>query len=180
MDKIPTQFHRLGNCIEKSTKTPTMATTEANKRAMIQMLRHAVEGSTPEMVQILLDHGASPNCRFDNTHTTSVGPLNNDTPLTFAAKLGRIDILQVLLKNGADPTLVCNDCRRPEMKYTPYEMARHWGREHAARFLHEWGNAQGDFQSFKRTRVEEPEPEVEAKPEAETKTDLVFGGLIAP
>lgn len=56
-----------------------------------RLLAEAALKSTPEIVQILIDAGCNVNTR------------NQDTPLTAACRLARVEIVQILLVNAANP-----------------------------------------------------------------------------
>ena len=60
-------------------------------------LKFAVKDGTPELVQQLIDAGAS----VDGPAGTS------QTALVLAARANRVDILKVLIENGADPNKKC-------------------------------------------------------------------------
>ena len=55
-----------------------------------------IEASSPEVVEVLLKHGANINVK-DEEHKTA---------LMVAARKGRIDLVKVLLKFGADPDII--------------------------------------------------------------------------
>lgn len=60
-------------------------------------LKFAAAGSTAEVIQALIDHGAEVN-----------GPAGTDqTPLMHAARANNVPAIDVLLRNGADPNLRC-------------------------------------------------------------------------
>jgi ankyrin repeat protein len=67
--------------------------------------------SSVELVKVLLEHGANPNqplksptlMRQHNTGDASLG--NGATPLMRAAKIGDLDLMRLLMDNGADPKL---------------------------------------------------------------------------
>ena len=68
-------------------------------RASDQMtaLKFAAQGSSPEVIQALIDHGAEVD-----------GPAGTDqTALMLAARANHVPALKVLIENGADPTLPC-------------------------------------------------------------------------
>jgi ankyrin repeat protein len=64
-----------------------------------------------EYIKILLDHGADPNARArDNTLTRTIFTMqwfyeNGATPFVRAAQSGDTELLQLLLKHGADPLI---------------------------------------------------------------------------
>ena len=71
----------------------------ANNHMRVQPLHAAVSGRNAEAVSLLLDKGADVNARQQVGYT----------PLMGAAGTGREDILDMLLRNGADPSLVSED-----------------------------------------------------------------------
>jgi len=64
-----------------------------------------------ELVQALLDHGADPNARLKKNpsrygFTVTSNRPTNATPYILAAYAGDADVMNLLIENGADPTLV--------------------------------------------------------------------------
>lgn len=67
----------------------TVRTTKGNT-----LLHEAVDGDQPDVIQLLVSQGVSPDVRGKN----------NQTPLHLAAAKGHVLCLQVLLEGGADLT----------------------------------------------------------------------------
>jgi ankyrin repeat protein len=67
------------------------------KSDQMTALKFAVESCSPEVIQALIDRGASVD-----------GPRgSNQTALMLAARANNVESLKVLIRNGADPTLRC-------------------------------------------------------------------------
>ncbi|GFP52323.1 delta-latroinsectotoxin-Lt1a [Trichoderma asperellum] len=88
---------------EKIVETPTSGITT---------LHMAARGKYPEMVKLLLDHGADPNART----------VNGRTPLMEAALWGRLDNVKHLLDHGADKSV---QCVRKGVKHRAIDFARY-------------------------------------------------------
>jgi ankyrin repeat protein len=78
-----------------------------------QLLHHAVfrdgpESEVVELLQLLLDKGASINQIQYKNHPRSWAqkePFGMGTPLHYAVDLNRLHVVSFLLENGADPTI---------------------------------------------------------------------------
>jgi ankyrin repeat protein len=91
--------------------------------------------NNPQVVQLLIDHGADVDARFTGPHT--------ETPLHWAASCDDVDVLDVLLDNGADieaPGAVIAGG-------TPLADATAFGQWNAARRLIERGAKSNIFES---------------------------------
>jgi len=67
-------------------------------------LHYAAEGyNHPEVVELLLEHGANPNVRDYDGYT----------PLHYAVEGCHVDVARVLLDHGADPTIRNNNGMTP-------------------------------------------------------------------
>ncbi|CAA9358194.1 MAG: hypothetical protein AVDCRST_MAG72-2002 [uncultured Nocardioidaceae bacterium] len=90
----------------------------------------------PAVVELLLAHGAHPDQRG----------VNDYTPLHFAASLGRLDLLLLLLAHGADP---CVRTRIDDFE-TPREVAGAVGSESAERLLADAERTRPDREELSR------------------------------
>ena len=99
-------------------------------------LMRAINGNNKEQVQKLIDQGVDVNQL----------EANGDAPLIMAAYKGYSEIVEMLLKAGADVTAV-----DPGMKATALHAAAYAGRTEAARLLIEYGidvDAQGPYNGY--------------------------------
>ncbi len=81
--------------LDEGTPVDLFDTTDSIGRPNTALFRAAMAGRT-EVVEVLLDAGADPTLRPDDSRSV----LN---PLQVAAKFGRTDILQMFIDRGADP-----------------------------------------------------------------------------
>lgn len=88
----------------------------AGNAAKVTALHAAVSANQPRMVSWLLDAGADPNARQQMDYT----------PLMGAAANARLDILELLLARGADPSLKTSDGK------TAADLAREHGHDDIA------------------------------------------------
>ena len=88
----------------------------ANNPAKVQALHAAVSSNQPQIVRWLIEAGADVNARQQMDYT----------PLMGAAANARLDILEMLLAHGADPSLKTTDGK------TAAQLAREHGHEEVA------------------------------------------------
>jgi ankyrin repeat protein len=108
--------------------------------------------NNPQVVQLLIDAGADVNARFTGPHT--------ETPLHWAASSDDVDVIDVLLDNGADieaPGAVIAGG-------TPLADATAFGQWNAARRLIERGARSNMFESATLGLLDRIEPLFEADP----------------
>jgi ankyrin repeat protein len=88
---------------------PQLVAAGANLQSPKGIIEKAVAHNNKEALMYLLENGVSPNDKSDEGYT----------PLTTAIREDRIEILDILLKNGADPTIrgqdwpICMAVKRP-------------------------------------------------------------------
>jgi len=119
----------------------------------------------PQVVQLLIDAGADVNARFTGPHT--------ETPLHWAASCDDVDVLDVLLDNGADieaPGAVIAGG-------TPLADATAFGQWKAARRLIERGAKANMFESATLGLIDRIAPlfESDTQPTAEDATGAFWG-----
>ncbi len=121
--------------------------------------------NNPQVVQLLIDAGADVNARFTGPHT--------ETPLHWAASSDDVDVLDVLLDNGADieaPGAVIAGG-------TPLADATAFGQWNAARRLIERGAKSNMFESATLGLLDRIEPsfDSETPPTADDATRAFWG-----
>jgi ankyrin repeat protein len=115
------------------------ARTDADNQPPIAF---AVREGQARVVEVMLRHGANPNCRgtlTDNrpANKTPIGAYHNAPLIHIAAGEGHVELVRLMLRSGADPCEVDDDGQ------TALATAERNGKDAAARVLRESGAADG-------------------------------------
>ena len=130
--------------LAEGTPVDQFDTTDSFGRPTTALYRATMAGRA-EVVELLLDGGADPTLRADDSRSV----LN---PMQVAAKFGREDILKIFLERGADPNA-------PGKESTPLHLAKKSGKEKIVSLLAEAGAFERFEQPSIAARVSTGDPE---------------------